>query len=89
MWSAFSGDEARAEMREAFLQGIGWGDAKKQLFELIDQSLSEPRERYEQLMTNPQQLEDILQAGAKRVRSQATELLAEIRDAVGLRPYSR
>jgi tryptophanyl-tRNA synthetase len=89
LWSAFSGDEARAEMREAFLQGIGWGDAKKKLFELIDQSLSEPRERYEQLMTNPQQLEDILQAGAKRVRSQATELLAEIRDAVGLRPYSR
>ena len=59
------------------------------VYELIDEKLREPRENYERLMSAPQHLEEILQAGAERVRPQSIELLAEVRDAVGLRPYTK
>jgi len=88
VWAAFADESQRLQMRDAFEQGIAWGEAKKQLFELIDEKLREPRENYQRLMAAPEQLEEILQAGAERVRPQGVELLAEVRDAVGLRPYA-
>ena len=88
VWAAFANESQRQQMRDAFEQGIAWGEAKKQLFELIDEKLREPRENYQRLMAAPGQLEEILQAGAERVRPQGVELLAEVRDAVGLRPYA-
>jgi len=88
LWAAFADESQRQQMRDAFEQGIAWGEAKKQLFELIDEKLREPRENFQRLMAAPEQLEDILQAGAERVRPQGVELLAKVRDAVGLRPYT-
>ena len=88
VWAAFADESQRLQMRDAFEHGIAWGEAKKQLFELIDEKLREPRENYQRLMAAPEQLEAILQAGAERVRPQGVELLAEVRDAVGLRPYA-
>ena len=88
VWAAFADESQRLQMRDAFEHGIAWGEAKKQLFELIDEKLREPRENYQRLMAAPEQLEEILQAGAERVRPQGVELLAEVRDAVGLRPYA-
>ena len=42
------------------------------------------RERYAHLMAHPDEVEDILMAGAARARAIATPLLAELREAVGL-----
>ena len=89
IWAAFANESERQQMRDAFEQGIAWGEAKKQLFELIDEKLREPRENYVRLMSAPEHLEEILQAGAERVRPQSIEFLAEVRDAVGLRPYTK
>ena len=43
------------------------------------------RERYQSLIDNPGEIERILQAGARKARAFATPLLAELRQAVGLR----
>ena len=43
-------------------------------------------ESYHELTAHPQRIEDILQAGARRARQRARELLNQVRDAVGLRP---
>lgn len=43
------------------------------------------RERYAQLMARPDDLEDVLLAGAAKARAVATPFLAELRAAVGLR----
>ena len=71
-------------MREQFAAGIAWGEAKKQLFELINQQLSEPRERYEQLIANPSEVETILAQGAEKARSLSAQFIAELRQAVGI-----
>ena len=88
LWCAFADPGEREQMREDFAQGIGWGDAKKRLFALVDAEISEARERYHELMARPQHVEDTLQAGAERLRHQSRALLDEVRDAVGLRRYA-
>ncbi|MGN0921251.1 MAG: tryptophan--tRNA ligase [Cellvibrio sp.] len=86
IWQAFATPEQTQEMRNAFAEGIGWGEAKKQLFELINGQLSEARERYEYLMANPAQIEEVLQKGAQKARAQAKPMLEKLREAVGIRP---
>ena len=84
IWQAFATKEQTTEMREQFAAGIAWGEAKKQLFELINQQLSEPRERYEQLIANPSEVETILAQGAEKARSLSAQFIAELRQAVGI-----
>jgi tryptophanyl-tRNA synthetase len=84
IWQAFSTEEQTAAMRRAFQEGIGWGEAKKQLFELVNGQLAEPRERYFQLMAQPGEVESVLQRGAEKARVHSTKLIGKLRRAVGL-----
>jgi tryptophanyl-tRNA synthetase len=85
LYQAFATPEQTAAMRKAFAEGIAWGDAKQQLFAVIDAEIAPMRERYKALMADPARIEAILQAGAVKARAIATPLLRELRHAVGLR----
>ncbi len=88
-WQAFASAEQVAEMRQAFADGIAWGEAKRQLFELINAELEAPRERYKALMENPAEVEAVLQVGAEKARQHTRSFIAKLRDAVGISPLSR
>ena len=85
IWQAFATPEQTEEMRADFVAGIAWGEAKKRLFELINEQLGEARERYNSLMERPQDMEAILQAGAEKARGFSVPLMKELREAVGIR----
>ncbi|MFU8877498.1 MAG: tryptophan--tRNA ligase [Wenzhouxiangellaceae bacterium] len=85
IYAAFASPAQRTEMRQAFADGIAWGEVKQQLFELIDAELAEPRERYEALINDPSRIEKELKLGAERAREIATPFVQRLRDAVGLR----
>ncbi|HSX64312.1 MAG TPA: tryptophan--tRNA ligase [Pseudoxanthomonas sp.] len=86
LYRAFASGEETAAMRQAFADGIGWGDAKQQLFERIDAEVAPLREKYEALIAKPAEIEGILRDGAQRLRAKyATPFIAELRHAVGLR----
>ncbi|TCQ94139.1 tryptophan--tRNA ligase [Pseudomonas sp. JUb52] len=85
LYQAFATPERSAVFRAALQDGLAWGDAKGQLFELLDAELGEARERYAALIARPDDLEDILLAGAAKARRYATPFLGELREAVGLR----
>ena len=85
IYAAFADAEQRAAMRQAFRDGIGWGEAKQKTFELINGELAESRERYDELVAHPARIEEVLQDGAHRARAFATPYLARIREAVGIR----
>ena len=84
IWQAFATPEQTLSMREAYADGIGWGDVKKQLFELVNSELEQARERYNDLMARPADIEDILQVGAAKARATASPLLEQVREAVGI-----
>ena len=84
VWSAFASPEETARMRVEFENGIAWGEAKKQLFELINSELAAARERYDELMVNPDYIESVLLKGAERAREYSVQLMQKVRDAVGI-----
>jgi tryptophanyl-tRNA synthetase len=86
LYQAFAGADETVAMRKAFAGGIGWGDAKQQLFERIDAEVAPLRERYEALIAHPETIEQQLRDGARRLRERyATSRLQALREAVGLR----
>ncbi len=86
LWQAFATEQQTADMRAQFAEGIAWGEAKKQLFELINDQLKEPRERYNQLIENPAEVEKVLVQGAEKARQYSAPLMAKVKSAVGIRP---
>ncbi len=89
MYQAFATAEQTAAFAKAFAEGIGWGEAKQQLFERIDAELSPLRERYNALMAEPEKIESLLRHRGQQLREQyAIPLLKELRHAVGLRDLS-
>ena len=84
IWEAFATGSQTGEMRQAFADGIAWGEAKKQLFELINAELAPARERYQQLMDDPAFIEAELRKGAERARETAALTMQKVREAVGI-----
>ena len=85
IWQAFASKSQVQAMRDEFANGIAWGEAKRQLFELVNEQLKEPRENYLQLLENPAEVEAVLLRGAERARQSSSSLIAEVRRAVGIR----
>lgn len=84
IWRAFATEEQTAYMRKEFENGIAWGETKKQLFELINEELREPRERYNELMENPAHIEQVLREGAEKARAYSVPFMGKLNKAVGL-----
>ena len=86
IYSAFASDGQRESMKQAFVDGIGWGDAKQQCFELINSELMAARSTYEELISEPAKIEIHLREGAERAREIAVPFMRRLRYAVGIRP---
>ncbi|MEM1412180.1 MAG: tryptophan--tRNA ligase [Pseudomonadota bacterium] len=85
IYAAFANNEQRQAMRQAYVDGIAWGAAKQETFELINSELAEARDRFEALMSRPGEVEELLLAGRDKARAFATPYLQELRQAVGIR----
>ncbi len=85
IWCAFASAEQKAWMTQEFANGIGWGQAKKELFTLVNAELEEPRARYMELLEKPELIEQKLKEGGEKARALAAPLLELLRDAVGIR----
>ena len=69
--------------REA--DAVGWGAIKKHALQAIEHEIGEYRDAYQQYVSEPKRIEDMLQAGARKARLLAQEQMKKLRDAVGLR----
>lgn len=90
IFAAFAADSSQANaFADALRGGLGWGDAKQQLFELLDSTIAPMRARYRELIENPAEIEAILQDNAARLReTYAIPKLKELRQAIGIRPLT-
>jgi tryptophanyl-tRNA synthetase len=85
IYQAFASTQETQALRQAYADGIAWGEAKQLLFERIDREVAPMRERHDALVANPAELEKMLRAGAAKARELARPFMAELRHAVGLR----
>ncbi|MEC9477220.1 MAG: tryptophan--tRNA ligase [Planctomycetota bacterium] len=75
-----------AEKMQSSGIGYGYGHAKQELFEGLMEFFADARVRRAGLEANPQQVEEILQEGARRVRPVVEETMDAVRSAVGVTP---
>jgi tryptophanyl-tRNA synthetase len=85
IYQAFATPAETDSLRQAYADGIAWGDAKQLLFDRIDQEIAPMREAYLALLADPATIEQTLLAGATKARRLATPFMGRLRQAVGLR----
>ena len=76
-------DELAARYRAG---GMGYGEAKTMLYEAAMDYFGPAFEKRADLEQRPDDIEDILQQGAKRARQKAQSVLERVRAACGLKP---
>jgi tryptophanyl-tRNA synthetase len=85
LYEAFADAGERAAFRADLSAGLAWGEAKQRVAQRIEQDLAPMRAHYAELMAHPERIEETLLEGARKARAIAAPLLAELREAVGLR----
>ena len=86
IYRAFATPEESADVARRYAEGIAWGEMKQLLFEYINDHLSAARAEYDRLIADPGHVEAELVAGAERARALSAPFMAQIREAVGIRP---
>ena len=66
---------------------IRYGDLKKQLADDVAQLLEPIRARYAELESKPDELKDIVQAGAEKARLSASKTIKEVRELIGIKQF--
>ncbi len=68
--------------------GMGWGELKNILVEVLEEQLGPLRARYTELMDSSAELDELLTAGAEKARARARGVLSNVREAVGIQKQS-
>jgi tryptophanyl-tRNA synthetase len=64
--------------------GMGWGEAKEELFRVVNRELAPMRERFDAIMADPPALDRILAKGAEKARPIAAATVRRFRKAAGI-----
>ncbi|CAM2798167.1 tryptophan--tRNA ligase [Paenibacillus sediminis] len=83
LYKEFATEEQVNQMKDRFQSGISWGEAKNELYQVMNSFLEEPRQRYFDLISQPEQIDEILSRGAEKARSLAIPLLERIKQRIG------
>ncbi|MDB9752914.1 tryptophan--tRNA ligase [Oceanospirillaceae bacterium] len=87
IYSAFASEQETLAMRNAYANGIGWGDMKGQLFEYLNEYLTPARKRYDVIIKDPSYIEAELQKGATKARAHSQPFMQRLRSAVGIMSF--
>lgn len=83
LYKEFASPDEVEQMKQQYLSGIGWGEAKKELFTVMNNFLEEPRGKYNELMSTPERIDAILKEGAEKARAVSSPFLKEIKNKMG------
>ncbi len=88
-YKLFAKPEEIEDMAKRYREGgIGYGDAKKTLFEIVNRELSEPRRRFNELMDpKNDELEKLLKMGADKARPIAVDTIKKVRKVTGIERF--
>ncbi|MHB8766021.1 MAG: tryptophan--tRNA ligase [Deferrisomatales bacterium] len=85
LYRLFVSAEQTAALKERYLApGLKYSDVKKELIELIWTYFEPHRRRRDELVARPDDVVEILRAGARKARAAAAATLAEVRRKTGL-----
>ncbi|MCP4133314.1 MAG: tryptophan--tRNA ligase [bacterium] len=85
LYKLFATDEQQQALAERYRAGgMGWGDAKKELFTVLNDFIKPMRERYDALMEDKSYIDKVLADGAERARKLAAKKMDKLRQTIGV-----
>jgi len=83
LYKLFGSEEQCKEFEEKLLNGLSWGEAKKELFYVANEYIKPMREKYFYYQDHKEEVINILTQGAQKARIIAKEYLQKVRTAIG------
>ena len=84
IYSLLASNEMIEDLRAKYKNGgFGYGHAKKELLDLILNKFSKPREKYNYLMSNKNEIDQILNEGSKKASKTANQVMDRVRKKLG------
>jgi len=85
LYKLFASKTEQKNLRERYQNGgMGWGEAKQELFEVMEKLIAPKRLIYEELMNDKQRIDVILKSGAEKARSIASAKIRVLRKTIGI-----
>jgi tryptophanyl-tRNA synthetase len=85
LYKLFATAERQQELAERYQAGgMGYGEAKQALFEVLEEQLGAARDQFFALRSQTDQLDGILEAGRDKARHVSSAVRARVRQKVGL-----
>jgi len=84
LYSLVAPERAPEMKRKLEAGGYGWGHAKQDLYEALEEELGPKREAYLEIRGDEARLDALLHQGAGRAREIAYQTMSRVRDAVGI-----
>jgi tryptophanyl-tRNA synthetase len=85
LYKLFATAEEQAALAKRYREGgMGWGEAKEELFRVANRELTPIRTKFDELMADPKKLDTILEQGAEKARPIAAATVKRLRKAAGI-----
>jgi tryptophanyl-tRNA synthetase len=85
LYRLFATEAQQAELAARYRAGgMGWGDAKQALFEVMEKEIAPLREKYDAIVNDRAYLDNVLKEGAEKARTIASATVGRLRKAAGI-----
>jgi tryptophanyl-tRNA synthetase len=85
LYKLFASSDEQAALRKRYeAGGMGWGEAKEELFRVANRTLAPIREKALEILADKAGLEKTLASGAEKARAIASKTIARLRRAAGI-----
>lgn len=84
IYKLFATEEQSKNFAEKLLNGLGWGDAKKELFEVANAYITPMREKFNYFLAHKEEIDEILKNGSDKARILAKNKLNTVKKLIGV-----
>ncbi len=84
LYKLFASQQQYEDYCQKLLNGLSWGEAKKELFAVMNAYISPMREKYDYYQANRHLVDQIFADGAKKAKLVAQETLKQVKKLIGV-----
>ena len=85
LYKLFATTEQAQQFEHKLAEGMGWGEAKKELFNIANEFIKPMREKYNYYQSNRHEVDKILEQGAQKAKDIASKKMKLVRELIGVK----
>ena len=84
LYKLFATPEQAKTFEQKLTEGLSWGEAKKELFNIANEFIKPMREKYDYYQSHHEEVDKILADGAKKAKEIAQQKIQKVRKLIGV-----